>query len=91
MPPTEAKVKKTGKNYCKQRLADHYTTCKPDPEDPGERWATGVAISVHKSSTRYTSATTQVYVHQCCKNLDLDVHVYLTNSVAAVISCLVNL
>lgn len=63
---TETKLQRTGRN--EQKLAEElteyqlYTSCKPDPDGrrPGERWATGVAIAVHKRLTRHASATHQL-------------------------------
>ena len=60
---TETKLRRQGKN--RQRLAqalpeyELYASCKPDSDNPrtGERWAAGVAMAVHKSLTRYASAT----------------------------------
>lgn len=56
---TETKMRRQGK--IRQRLAEAlseyqlYTSCKPDPENPrpGECWAAGVAMAVHKSLTRH--------------------------------------
>ena len=63
---TETKMRRQGKT--RQRLAETlpeyqlYTSCKPDPEKPrpGEHWAAGVAMAVHKSLTRHVSATNQL-------------------------------
>ena len=62
----ETKMRRQGKT--RQRLAaalpeyQLYTSCKPDPENPrpGERWAAGVAMAVHKSLTRHASAAHQL-------------------------------
>ena len=63
---TETKMRRQGRT--RQRLAEAlpeyelYTSCKPDLEDPrpGERWAAGVAMAVHKSLTRHASVTHQL-------------------------------
>lgn len=63
---TETKLRRKGKN--RQKLAEAlpeyqlYTSCKPDADDPrpGEHWAAGVAIAVHKSLTRQASVTHQL-------------------------------
>ena len=66
---TETKMRRQGKT--RQRLAEalpenqlhkRYAACKPDPENPrpGERWAAGEPMAVHKSLTRHASATHQL-------------------------------
>lgn len=53
-----------GHAVCMRRHPEYqlYTSCKPDADDPrpGEHWAAGVAIAVHKSLTRQASVTHQL-------------------------------